>query len=325
MFRRRPRASAGERATFLFVSDLHGAQLTFRKLIGALGTWSPNVLICGGDVAGKVLWPVVIENGTAHMQWMGEQRSVPVDDLPDYETQAGHLGMYAYHADRDELSALQASEEYMEEVITTLILERWAAWLERLEQRCEELKIPAYVMAGNDDPWALDDVTSAPRTWVTAGDGHVVSVRDQWLLLSCGLANETPWQCPRDVSEATLASRLDEIAHGLDSFEAVIANIHVPPLDSGLDLAPQLDTSVTPPQPIPGVTAAVGSASVAEFLRERQPLFSLHGHIHESRGVARIGRTQAYNPGSEYAEGILRGVLVTVEGSKVVGHQFVSG
>ncbi len=233
--------------------------------------------------------------------------------------------MYPYHADRDELGALQASEAYMEEVITTLIIERWVAWLERLEQRCGELEIPAYVMAGNDDPWELDEVTSASRTWVTAADGHVVPVRDRWLLLSCGLANETPWNCPRDVSEADLAARLDEIAQGVDSFEAAIANIHVPPLDSGLDLAPQLDTSMTPPKPIPGVVAAVGSESVGQFLRVRQPLLSLHGHIHESRGVARIGRTEAYNPGSEYAEGILRGVLVTVNDTKVIGHQFVSG
>jgi uncharacterized protein len=325
MFRRRSRSSAGERATILFVSDLHGAQLTFGKLLGALETWSPDVLICGGDVAGKVLWPVVIENATAHMQWMGEQRSVSLDDLPTYETRAGHLGMYPYHADRDEVSALQASESHMEDVITELIVERWENWLERLEQRCEELQIPAYVMAGNDDPWAIDAVTSAPRSWVTGADGRVVRIRDRWLLLSCGLANETPWHCPRDVSEEALASRLQEIARDVDSSESLIANIHVPPLDSGLDLAPRLDTTVTPPRPIPGEVAGVGSSSVAAFLRERQPLLSLHGHIHESRGVARLGRTRAYNPGSEYAEGVLRGVLITVEGTDIVGHQFVSG
>jgi Icc-related predicted phosphoesterase len=325
MFKRNKGENRGERATVLFVSDLHGAQLTFRKLLGALEAWSPSVLICGGDVAGKVLWPVVVENGTAHLQWMGEQRAVPVEDLSEYETQAGQLGMYAIHVDRDELAALQDSDEHMEEVIAELIVERWAEWLEALEDRCAKLELPAYVMAGNDDPWALDELTFAPRTWVTGADGLVLPLLERWSLLTCGLANETPWQCPRDVPESTLAERLNEIADGLDSFDMVIANIHVPPHDSGLDLAPQLDLSVDPPRPMTGVSASVGSESVAQFLRERQPLMSLHGHIHESRGAATIGRTRAYNPGSEYSEGILRGVLVTIEGDRVVGHQFVSG
>jgi Icc-related predicted phosphoesterase len=64
---------------------------------------------------------------------------------------------------------------------------------------------------------------------------------------------------------------------------------------------------------------------VRAFLEEKQPLLSLHGHIHESPGAVEIGRTKAINPGSEFAEGILRGVLVTVEPERVVGHQFVSG
>ena len=40
---------------------------------------------------------------------------------------------------------------------------------------------------------------------------------------------------------------------------------------------------------------------------------------------ASIGKTYALNPGSEFAEGILRAVLVTIEPGRVVGHQFVSG
>jgi Icc-related predicted phosphoesterase len=53
-------------------------------------------------------------------------------------------------------------------------------------------------------------------------------------------------------------------------------------------------------------------------------VLSLHGHIHESRSVARLGRTTAINPGSEYNAGVLRGVIVTLTAEKVVGHQFVA-
>jgi uncharacterized protein len=53
-------------------------------------------------------------------------------------------------------------------------------------------------------------------------------------------------------------------------------------------------------------------------------VLSLHGHIHESRGVARVGRTVAINPGSEYNAGVLRGVIVTLTADKVRNHQFVA-
>jgi len=74
-----------------------------------------------------------------------------------------------------------------------------------------------------------------------------------------------------------------------------------------------------------GVEAPAGSTAVRDVITKYQPLVSLHGHIHESRGVDRIGRTTCFNPGSEYAEGILRSVVVTLEKEKVSSFQFLSG
>ncbi|RLG63511.1 hypothetical protein DRO02_06455 [archaeon] len=60
-----------------------------------------------------------------------------------------------------------------------------------------------------------------------------------------------------------------------------------------------------------------GSKSVRYVIEKYQPLVSLHGHIHESFGFCKIGRTYCVNPGSEYAEGILRAFLVEIDGKKV--------
>ena len=55
-------------------------------------------------------------------------------------------------------------------------------------------------------------------------------------------------------------------------------------------------------------------------------MLGLHGHIHESRGEAKIGRTVSLNPGSEYSEGVLRGVIVTLNRKKgLKGYQLVAG
>jgi len=64
---------------------------------------------------------------------------------------------------------------------------------------------------------------------------------------------------------------------------------------------------------------------LARVLKRDQPLLSLHGHIHESRGQTTIGRTVSVNPGSEYGEGVLRGAIVTLAGDRVDNVQLTSG
>ena len=64
---------------------------------------------------------------------------------------------------------------------------------------------------------------------------------------------------------------------------------------------------------------------MTDALTEYQPTVGLHGHIHEARGLTKIKRTPALNPGSEYGEGVLRGLIVSIRGGEVIGHQFTSG
>ena len=45
-------------------------------------------------------------------------------------------------------------------------------------------------------------------------------------------------------------------------------------------------------------------------MEKYQPVLGLHGHIHESFASDRIGKTQVFNPGSEYTEGVLRGYVI---------------
>jgi len=54
-------------------------------------------------------------------------------------------------------------------------------------------------------------------------------------------------------------------------------------------------------------------------------MLGLHGHVHEARGVDKIGRTICINPGSEYTEGVLRGALIVVDKGKVKDYLLVQG
>jgi Icc-related predicted phosphoesterase len=60
----------------------------------------------------------------------------------------------------------------------------------------------------------------------------------------------------------------------------------------------------------------VGSKAVRDAILEYQPLMSLHGHIHESKGGVRLGKTLAVNPGSAYEEGVLQAAIIELDPKK---------
>ena len=68
-----------------------------------------------------------------------------------------------------------------------------------------------------------------------------------------------------------------------------------------------------------------GSSATKKAIEKYQPLAGIHGHIHESKGLVKIGRTSCFNPGSEYTEGILRGLVIDFEDAKIKNYTFTAG
>jgi uncharacterized protein len=162
-------------------------------------------------------------------------------------------------------------------------------------------------------------VINTEETLTDLGDGIT--------MISVGYSNKTPWDSPRELPEPELAARIESQAERLASTDRAIFNLHVPPRDTPIDQAALLDPQFRPVMKggMP-VISGVGSTAVRAALEKYQPMLSLHGHIHESRGEARIGRTLAVNPGSEYSEGVLRGAIITLSRKKGVrGYQLVAG
>jgi hypothetical protein len=69
----------------------------------------------------------------------------------------------------------------------------------------------------------------------------------------------------------------------------------------------------------------VGSTAVRAAIEEAQPLLGLFGHIHESKGTARIGRTLCINPGSMYEQGALCGAVISLGRNKIKSHMLTTG
>ena len=195
--------------------------------------------------------------------------------------------------------------------------------MERAAERLEPNGVPIYVTGGNDDYFSIEKVLDdAP--YIQNAEGQVLELAPGLPMISSGYGNQTPWKCPRDITEEELAEKIDAMASQLSEPRGAIFNLHVPPLGSGLDICPKLDTSVYPPRPMVGEVAAVGSAAVRDSIARFAPMLSLHGHIHEAPGVRELGPTTAVNPGSEYAQGVLRTAVIDIQGGEVASAQLLT-
>jgi uncharacterized protein len=315
-----------------FASDLHGSDVAFRKMLNAVKAYNVDALICGGDVAGKRLYPVVDHgDGTHTIRRNGsDERLRAGDELDAARERLADAGAYTIDLAPDEASAIAADPERMERVFVDKVRERLAAWVELAEERLAGTDTAIYVTGGNDDSEEmLEPLRNGASSRLVACEGRVVDVCG-YPMASLGWSNETPWSTPRETDEGSLAEMIDDAIGGLDGgFDRAIFNFHVPPKDSSLDTCPRLDTSVWPPAPVMHggevETFGAGSSAVAEAIRRCQPMLSLHGHIHESANAIKLGRTVAINPGSDYQVGSLRGAIVCLRGDKVADYQLTRG
>lgn len=313
-----------------YAADMHGSERVWRKFLNAAAFYEADVLILGGDITGKILVPVVEERpGRWAAAVFGKvERVKKPAQLEELEKKLRFNGYYPYRCSPDEFARVDADAGYRMEVMDRLMVETAARWAAIADEKLQGTGVVVYGMAGNDDEQAVDDALQSEH--LINVESRVVRVGDHQLL-SCAWGNPSPWDTPRELPEDDLLVKLEDLAGGLDPGLPTIFNLHIPPYDSGLDTGPEVagvdaDGMVivkkvggTPQQ------APVGSHAVRTLIERRQPVVSLHSHIHESKGTARIGRTLCLNPGSSYQDGTLDGALVRVEGDEVVSYQLVSG
>ncbi len=326
LLRRRPGDDSAKTIDLYYASDAHGADGVWRKFLGAGRFYGVQALVMGGDVTGKAIVPIERNgSGAFSAQFLGEIRSGRSEEELEQLLQAVRFnGMYPWVAAPDEVARHRDDPAARAELFERVMLAELRRWIDLADERMAQYGIEVFVMPGNDDPWSCDAVVES-ASYVKPCAERIVRIGPHEML-SSAYANPTPWNSPRELDEDALYERLRGLAEQLENPSTAIFNLHVPPYGSGLDTANEMNPDLTlryvsgQPNPIP-----VGSHAVRRIIEEYQPLVALHGHIHESRGEVRIGRTLALNPGSEYNSGHIHGVVVKLGASSVLKHQFVVG
>jgi Icc-related predicted phosphoesterase len=251
-----------------FTSDLHGAPKLYQQLEDLLRAETPDLLILGGDFLPDGARDDPLGTQVAHLNRI----FIPLIEswraaLPRL-TVAGVLGNHEWSCTRD---ALQAHHD----AGRIVLLDHRRVWLHN------GLHLFGYPCTGATPHWLKDferlDLPGDPIpefggvTWDAAR--HCVREVDRREHFGDG---------------PTMAQELAEVPPAPRPWILVA---HSPPYGCKLDHLYK-------------VSYPVGSRAVRQFIEERQPLLTLHGHVHESPRLSggfvdQIGATLCINPGQD--------------------------
>src|SRR5215468_2724110 len=154
-----------------------------------------------------------------------------------------------------------------------------------------------------DDAWRVIDAVRAhcPQVWAVTGNLDMLwvidALRAQGVSLhgegrrlgdlgvfGCGGSNITPMDTPTEFEEEELRDVLERGHTAVADTPRRLMICHTPPFGTRLDRL----MNGTP----------VGSPAVRAFIEARRPQVCVVGHIHEGRGVDRVGDTLVLNAGA---------------------------
>ncbi len=256
-----------------FVSDLHGNTRRYHKLFERIAIEKPDAVFIGGDI------------------------------LPS--------GLYSFTKEH------LVPEEFIDDFLTGRLVE--------LKEKLKTLFPRIFLIMGNDDGKAYEPlVTGLEKKGLISYVHNKKMVFETYTVYGYANVPPTPFMLKDweryDVSRyvdpgcvppeegaftvevnkkhlpyLTIKKDLDELS-GQEDLSKAIFLFHTPPYKTTLDRA-GLDGKFFEHVPL---DVHVGSIAVERFIKERQPLITLHGHIHESTSITghwkeKIGNTLAMN------------------------------
>jgi Icc-related predicted phosphoesterase len=304
-----------------FATDIHGSEVCWRKFLNSAAFYKADLVVLGGDVTGKAMVPITAYNGYWQVTLRGETMRLDTKtELDDVMTRIRNSGFYPAIVSQEELTYLGENESAVDQRFSVEMISSLDRWLDMADGKLRGGDIPCILNGGNDDIFEIDNIIESSPC-VSFAEGKLLDL-DGFSLVSMGWTNPTPWDTYREAPEPELAAKIEAVASLVPDMGRAIFNFHAPPYGTGLDEAPALDDAL---RPMHGgaVMKAVGSTAVRDAIVKHQPLLSVHGHIHESRGVKKMKRTLAINPGSVYGDGVLQGAVIDLDKKKAKVSRYI--
>lgn len=257
--------------TCFFATDLHGHADRYDKLLASIVRDRPVAVFLGGDLFPRSTFSAI----------QSEQANFVRDYLvPTFTRARDSLGL-----DYPEIFVILGNDDPRCEEKGLVAASADGLWHYVHQQKFLFGAFPIYGLAYvPPTPFLLKD-------W----ERYDVS---RYVPPGCVSPEEGSRTVPTEESEIKWATIHKDLASlvGEDPLDHAVLLLHTPPCDTPLDRA-ALDGKTYEHVPL---DVHVGSIAVKRFIEERQPLLTLHGHIHESASLSgewkiRIGRTVCIN------------------------------
>ena len=211
-----------------FTTDIHGSDVCWRKFVNAGKFYDADVLVLGGDIAGKGTLLIEERDGGWQASRGGRDfRADTREELEELLARTRDAGFYPYVAAPEDAERFRASDEERDAVFERLVRDTVARWVALADERLSGTGRTVVVTSGNDDPFFLDDAFTGSAV-VDQAEGRVVDL-DGHEMVNLGWTNPTPWHTHREASEEELLRMIAEQADGVRDPGKAIFNLHAPP------------------------------------------------------------------------------------------------
>src|SRR3989337_1344797 len=192
----------------LFATDMHGSEGVWRKFLNASAMLKVHATICGGDLTGKMIVPVVEQSDKKYVYYyMGKSRTVEKGELDSAFKNIRGIGYYPYQTDMNTYEEMTKDTKKVDEVFHEVMLSTLKSWLDLIPQKVPpETKV--IVCPGNDDRPDVDNLVNKHES-VLNGEGNIIQIDETHEMASCGWVTPSPWKTAREEPEDKLEERLE--------------------------------------------------------------------------------------------------------------------
>jgi Icc-related predicted phosphoesterase len=263
-----------------YVSDLHGARQRYNSLTEAIRQRTPDVLFIGGDLLHPVQSAL---GGNGHEA-----------DLTEIEQVVGYFMKLQsdMKSQYPRVFLILGNDDTKTPEAAVREAESRGLWTYAHNRKSE---FRGYTVYGysyiNPSPYLWKDWEKYDVSRFV--DPGCVSPEEGYR--SADIAAD-------EIRYSTISEDLEKLA-GEDDLAYSVLLFHAPPYQTNLDRA-SLDGKTIDHVPL---DVNVGSIAVQRFIESRQPLLTLHGHVHESARLTgswrdRIGRTHMFSAAHDGSE-----------------------
>src|ERR1700674_2417473 len=185
-----------------FATDLHGSEMCWRKFLNAGRFYDAEILICGGDMTGKAIVPIVQENGHYTVSLGADRQQVEAAQVADVEAQIRRKGYYPLQMTLERLQELDQDPAQRTEPFQQVMLDGVDRWMGMAAEKLRGTGIRIFVCPGNDDEMEVDSVIRRANV-VELGEGRVLDI-DGFSMISRKCSSHTPCNPHREEAEEKL-------------------------------------------------------------------------------------------------------------------------